>query len=64
MIAKHKCLRCKNFISGQIRTMQCKCKAFPNGIPEMKLAYISHDPCIDCNNGIGFESTTNPKTIE
>lgn len=55
MIGKHKCLRCKNYISGLPRDCSAKCKAFPKGIPEMKLAFISHDSCINCNNGIGFE---------
>ncbi len=32
-----------------------KCRAFPDGIPEMKLAFITGDPCIDCKNVIGFE---------
>ena len=31
-----------------------KCKAFPKGIPEMKIAYIDFDLCENCNNGIGF----------
>ena len=31
-----------------------KCSAFPKGIPEDKLMFIGHDPCIFCNNGIGY----------
>ena len=55
MIGKIKCLRCNNFISGQLRDYSAKCKAYPDGIPERKLAFITYDPCINCNNGIGFE---------
>lgn len=56
MITIHKCLRCKNFLDGDLRNLTAKCKAFPDGIPEMKIAFISRDECVDCNNGIGFEN--------
>jgi hypothetical protein len=36
-----------------------KCKAFPLGIPEEKICTIDFDPCVDCNNGIGFEPKEN-----
>lgn len=55
MIGKIKCLRCKNYIGGLLRDYSAKCKAFPNGIPEDKLMFISTDPCIDCNKGFGFK---------
>lgn len=55
MIGSFKCQRCKNFLSGDIMPETWKCKAFPVGIPEMKIAFITHDDCVDCNNGIGFE---------
>ena len=55
MIGKFKCEKCKNFISGGIMPNTWKCKAFPKGIPEMKIAYIDFDSCENCNNGIGFE---------
>lgn len=55
MIGKFKCLRCKNYLEGLPRNYSIKCKAFPDGIPENKLAFINRDPCVDCNNGIGFE---------
>ncbi len=55
MIGKFKCEKCKNFISGEIMPNTWKCRAYPNGIPEIKIAYLSKDPCINCNNGIGFE---------
>lgn len=56
MITLHKCLRCKNFLGGDIRDLTAKCKAFPNGIPEMKIAFISRDECVNCNNSVGFEN--------
>lgn len=55
MIGKFKCLRCKNYLEGLPRDYSIKCKAFPDGIPEEKLAFIDFDSCVDCNNGIGFE---------
>ena len=39
-----------------------KCRAFPDGIPEVKPAFITGDPCIDCNNGIGFEPEKKEKS--
>lgn len=55
MIGRFKCQMCKNFLTPDKHVKDWKCKAFPDGIPEMKIAYITRDPCIDCNNGIGFE---------
>jgi hypothetical protein len=46
---------CKNFISGELMPNTWKCKAFPDGIPATKIESITRDPCIDCNNGIGYE---------
>ena len=46
---------CKNFISGGITIDSWRCKAYPDGIPEKKIAFITFDPCVNCNNGIGFE---------
>ena len=54
MIGQLKCRKCKNNFNPNEKPW--KCKAFPNGIPEEKICYITHDPCIDCNNGIGFDS--------
>lgn len=45
---------CENFISGSIDPDTWKCKAFPEGIPDSKISEITRDPCINCNNGIGF----------
>ena len=55
MIGRFKCEMCKNFLSGGITIDAWKCKAYPNGIPELKIAYITFDSCVNCNNGIGFE---------
>ena len=55
MIGSFKCQRCKYFLTPDKHYQDWKCEAFPEGIPEMKLCYITRDPCIDCNNGIGFE---------
>ena len=49
-----KCDRCKHNFDTSAENW--KCEAFPEGIPEEKLCFISRDPCIDCNNGIGFDS--------
>lgn len=62
LIGKFKCMRCENYISGRPRDLSIKCRAFPDGIPEMKLAFITGDPCIDCNNGIGFEPEKKEKS--
>lgn len=55
MIGRCKCQMCKNFLTPDKRAREWKCKAFPKGIPEMKIAYIDFDSCENCNNGIGFE---------
>ena len=55
MTGRLKCSWCKNLIQKNQYPQPWKCKAFPNGMPETKLMYITRDPCIDCNNGIGFE---------
>ena len=55
MIGSIKCQRCKNLIAKNTYPLAWKCNAFPNGIPQEKLMYITRDSCIDCNNGIGFE---------
>lgn len=52
-----KCQRCKHFDnqkSGK-KPNEWHCDAFPEGIPEMKIAFITRDDCVNCNNGIGFE---------
>lgn len=55
MIGSLKCQRCIHNLNPDKNSKEWKCDAFPQGIPEMKLCFISRDPCIDCNNGIGFE---------
>lgn len=55
MIGRIKCKGCKNFIEKNISPTPWKCTAFPNGIPEKNLMYITRDPCVNCNNGIGYE---------
>ena len=55
MIGKHKCQLCSHVFNPDEKPLKLKCHAFPNGIPEEKLMYITRDSCIDCNNGIGFE---------
>ena len=55
MIGRHKCQLCINTFNPNERPLDLKCKAFPEGIPERKIAYIQRDPCTDCNNGIGFK---------
>ena len=50
-----KCMRCKNFTTEDWQSNKWKCAAFPEGIPEEKLCYLSRDACENCNNGIGFE---------
>lgn len=54
MIGSFKCMRCKH--NHDVSAKQWKCDAFPEGIPEEKLMRITRDPCIDCNNGIAFDS--------
>jgi hypothetical protein len=56
MIGSFKCRRCKHIKNADQKIDEWKCDAYPDGIPEMKICFITHDPCIDCNNGIGFES--------
>lgn len=55
MIGRFKCQMCKNFLSGNVMPDTWKCKAFPDGIPQKKIMFISRDDCINCNKGIGFE---------
>ena len=52
MIGRCKCQMCKNFLTPDKRARDWKCKAFPKGIPEMKIAYIDFDSCENCYNGI------------
>jgi hypothetical protein len=52
---------CKNFISGDVYPHTWKCKAFPNGLPEKKIMFLTHDTCENCNNGIGFEPENKQK---
>lgn len=56
MIGRAKCQMCKHFRTEDIVNDDWKCSAFPDGIPEMKIAFLQEDPCINCNNGIGFEA--------
>ena len=55
MIGRAKCQMCKHFQTEDFVNDTWKCEAFPKGIPEMKIAFLQEDPCINCNNGIGFE---------
>ena len=55
MIGRAKCQMCKHFTTKDVVNEAWKCDAFPNEIPEMKIAFLQEDPCINCNNGIGFE---------
>lgn len=55
MTGSFKCELCKNFLGTYGNIRERKCKAFPEGIPEAKVCYITRDPCINCNNGIGYE---------
>ncbi len=55
MIGRFKCQMCKHFLTPDRNIQDWKCEAFPDGISEEKLCYITRDPCINCNNGIGFE---------
>lgn len=55
MIGSFKCRRCKHCHNPNESPQNWKCDAFRNGIPEGKLARITRDPCVDCNNGVGFE---------
>ncbi len=62
MIGRLKCSWCLNRIHANTNDDTWKCKAFPEGIPEDKLMYITRDPCIDCNGGFGFEPDENDNT--
>jgi hypothetical protein len=59
MIGRFKCEMCKHFLTPNDNIRNWKCAAFPQGIPEMKIAFITRDLCVDCNNGIGFEPIEN-----
>lgn len=63
MIGKHKCQLCSHVFNPDERPLKFKCHAFPEGIPEKKIAYIQRDSCIDCNNGIGFEPKSSSSKI-
>ena len=54
MIGRPKCALCINRTNKTANPYEWKCKAFPNGIPEKKVMFITRDLCVDCNNGIGF----------
>ena len=54
MIGRLKCSWCKNRFFDTSNSDEWKCRAFPDGIPEEKLMFITRDPCVDCKNGIGF----------
>lgn len=55
MIGSLKCQRCIHNLNPNKSASEWKCDAYPQGIPEMKLCFITRDPCENCNNGIGFE---------
>lgn len=59
MIGALKCTVCKHNLTEDMRKDDWRCEAFPDGIPEEKIMYITHDPCLNCNNGIGFEPVKN-----
>ena len=54
VIGRLKCKMCINCTDSYEYPRPLKCSAFPKGIPEDKLLFIGKDPCIDCNNGIGY----------
>lgn len=54
MIGRFKCQMCINCTDSYEYPRPLKCSAFPKEIPEDKLMFIGQDPCIDCNNGIGY----------
>lgn len=54
VLGSSKCDLCKNRISRYRRTGLEKCTAFTKGIPEEKTMFINTDPCIFCNDGVGF----------
>lgn len=55
MIGRVKCQMCRNLTSGGLMPETWRCKAFPNGLPERKIMFLTRDTCENCNNGIGFE---------
>ena len=56
MIGRFKCQMCKHSLTEDyVNEKVWKCEAFPNGIPDEKIAFLRYDPCDNCNNGIGFE---------
>lgn len=56
MIGSLTCRLCKNFLSPDKHPKDWRCKAFPNGIPEMTIANMKpFERPKNCNNGIGFE---------
>ena len=55
MIGKIKCELCEHFLDTTSSPSDWKCKAFPDGIPAKKIAYIDFDKCDNCQNGIGFK---------
>ncbi|MDE6797800.1 MAG: glutamyl-tRNA amidotransferase [Ruminococcus sp.] len=66
MIGVHYCLRCKNFIEGDEHNADTwKCKAFPDGIPYERYAFMNVFNRLHCNNGIGHEEKVeeNPEYI-
>lgn len=60
MIGSFKCRRCKHCVNPNSAPHEWKCDAFPKGIPDTKIMRITRDPCINCNNGIGFEPKEEP----
>ena len=64
MIGSFKCRRCKHNHNPNDKIDNWKCDAFSEGIPEMKICFITRDPCVDCNNGIGFEPIEDNNTKE
>ena len=56
MIGTLKCLRCANYISGDLTLGDTiKCKAFPDGIPDIYFDYCTpFDEFKICNNGIKY----------
>lgn len=61
MIGALKCTICKHNFTEDMRDSEWKCDAFPDGIPDEKIMRITRDPCINCNNGIGFEPVETDK---
>lgn len=59
MIGQAKCQKCVHFLTPDKHASEWACEAYPDGIPEKKICYIDRDPCVNCNNGIGFEPIEN-----